>query len=307
MVMAHELTHALEDQHFQIEAWVKAARPNDDAELARESVLEGSAMAAMVEYLLQGTGRSLQDLPDIDPSMLIGDMEGTPMLQKAPPFLKDALVFPYLDGLNFSAAVLKPAGWSALSGVFAKPPVSTQQILHPALYRSGKAPAPVALPSMDKLLGADWAKLEDNTMGEFGWKEVLKQFLGQEKAEHLSPAWDGDRYLVYERKQTKSLVLVTRVRLTTEEQAKSFFAQYSEALGKKHEKRTDESRQSGFLSFETLEGGVFFRCVARECVTLEGADRAVFNKLNKELDWDALPEPTKQAGRRPTERVPVVN
>jgi hypothetical protein len=73
MVMAHELTHALQDQHFKIDNWVKAARPNDDAELARESVLEGSAMAAMVDYLLQGTGRSLQDLPDIDPSMLVGD------------------------------------------------------------------------------------------------------------------------------------------------------------------------------------------------------------------------------------------
>src|ERR1700730_3497675 len=53
MVMAHELTHALQDQHFRIEDWAKAARPNDDAELARESVLEGSAMAAMVDYLLQ--------------------------------------------------------------------------------------------------------------------------------------------------------------------------------------------------------------------------------------------------------------
>jgi len=73
MVMAHELTHALQDQHFRIDNWVKAARPNDDAELARESVLEGSAMAAMVDYLLAGTGRSLQDLPDIDPSMLVGD------------------------------------------------------------------------------------------------------------------------------------------------------------------------------------------------------------------------------------------
>ncbi len=84
-VMAHELTHALEDQHFEIESWVKAARPNDDSELAREAVLEGSAMAAMVEYLLQGSGRSLQDLPDIDPAMLIGDMDETPMLKKAPP------------------------------------------------------------------------------------------------------------------------------------------------------------------------------------------------------------------------------
>src|ERR1700676_3280033 len=101
MVMAHELTHALQDQHFQIENWAKAARPNDDAELARESVLEGSAMVAMVEYLLQGSGRSLKDLPDIDPAMLIGDMAGTPMLQKAPPFLKDALVVPFLDRLNF--------------------------------------------------------------------------------------------------------------------------------------------------------------------------------------------------------------
>src|SRR5580698_6655175 len=244
MVMAHELTHALQDQHFQIEDWAKAARPNDDAELARESVLEGSAMAAMVDYLLQGTGRSLQDLPDIDPSNLIGDMESTPMLKKAPPFLKDALIFPYLDGLNFSAAVLRPEGWSALPGIFAKPPVSTQQILHPALYKSGKIPPKVTVPSMDKEVGPDWAKLEDNIMGEFGWKEVLKQFLGEEKAEHLSPAWDGDRYLVYERKQTKSLVLVTRLRLATEDPAKSFFGQYSEALEKKHEKRTDESRRS---------------------------------------------------------------
>src|SRR5437879_1299634 len=134
-VMAHELTHALEDQHFQIEAWEKAARPNDDGELARESVLEGSAMVAMVEYLLQGSGRSLQDLPDIDPSMMIGDMADTPLLKKAPPFLKDALIFPYLDGLTFSAAILKPSGWEGLSRVFAKPPVSTQQILHPALYK----------------------------------------------------------------------------------------------------------------------------------------------------------------------------
>src|SRR5579859_2511110 len=121
MVMAHELTHALQDQHFKIDNWVKAARPNDDAELARESVLEGSAMAAMVDYLLQGTGRSLQDLPDIDPSMLVGDMDSTPMLKKAPPFLRDALIFPYLDGLNFSAAIVRPKGWGALDGVFAKP------------------------------------------------------------------------------------------------------------------------------------------------------------------------------------------
>lgn len=293
MVMAHELTHALEDQHFQIETWAKAARPNDDAELAREAVLEGSAMAAMVEYLLQGSGRSLQDLPDIDPAMLIGDMADTPLLKKAPPFLKDALIFPYLDGLTFSAAVLKPSGWEGLSTIFTKPPVSTQQIMHPALYASGKVPAPVTLPTMERALGADWAKLDENVLGEFGWKEVLKQFLDEPRAKALSAAWDGDRYAVYEQKQGKRLLLITRERLASEEQAQRFFGQYSEALEKKREKRSNFFRKPDFFSFDTPDGSVFLRCFERECVTLEGGDRALFLKLNKELLWPPVPEVPK--------------
>src|SRR5271156_511834 len=128
MVMAHELTHALQDQHFQIEDWAHAARPNDDAELARESVLEGSAMAAMVDYLLNGTGHSVEDLPAIDPSVFAGDMSKSPSMKKAPPFLRDSLIFPYLAGLSFSAAILKPNGWSSMAKIFSSPPVSTQQI-----------------------------------------------------------------------------------------------------------------------------------------------------------------------------------
>ena len=266
-----------------------SSAPNDDAELARESVLEGSAMAAMVDYLLQGTGRSLQDLPDIDPSMLIGDMESTPMLKKAPPFLKDALVFPYLDGLNFSAAVLKPKGWSALSGIFANPPASTQQILHPALYLEGKTPPKVTLPSMDKDVGTDWSKLEENIMGEFGWKEALRQFLGEERATPVSSTWNGDRYAVYEQKKTKRLLLIARLDLATEADAARFFTAYSETLKKKYEKRTGEDGQRELLSFDTADGGVFLRCVAAACVTLEGGDRALFEKLNSKLEWSALP------------------
>jgi hypothetical protein len=289
MVMAHELTHALQDQHFHIDDWEKAARPNDDSELARESVLEGSAMAAMVDYLLAGTGRSLQDLPDIDPSMLIGDMESTPMLKKAPPFLKDALIFPYLDGLNFSAAIVRPDGWGALSGVFAKPPISTQQILHPALYRSGKVPPKVELPTMEKELGPEWTKLEDNIMGEFGWKEVLKQFLGDEKAAAVSPGWSADRYIVYEQKKTKRLLLIARLDLATESYTLQFFSAYSSALDKKYSQRTGESNEHRFLSFETGDGGVFFRCVGTSCVSLEGGDRSLFEKLDKQLNWSPAP------------------
>jgi hypothetical protein len=296
MVMAHELTHALQDQHFKIDNWVKAARPNDDAELARESVLEGSAMAAMVDYLLQGTGRSLQDLPDIDPSMLVGDMESTPMLKKAPPFLRDALIFPYLDGLNFSAAIVRPKGWDALSGVFAKPPVSTQQIMHPATYFSFRVPPKADLPSLDKELGVDWVRLEDNLMGEFGWKEVLKQFLNEERATPLAAAWSSDRYILFEQKKTKKLVLIARLDLADERITSRFFATYSEALTKKYDKRTNEKSEGSFLTFTTPDGGVFFKCLQRSCVSLEGADRALFNKLNSGIHWEAA-DPAKVGDR----------
>jgi len=303
MVMAHELTHALQDQHFKIDNWVKAARPNDDAELARESVLEGSAMAAMVDYLLQGTGRSLQDLPDIDPSMLVGDMESTPMLKKAPPFLRDALIFPYLDGLNFSAAIVRPKGWDALSGVFAKPPISTQQIMHPATYFSFRVPPKADLPPLDKDLGSDWTRLEDNLMGEFGWKEVLKQFVGEDRATPLAAAWSSDRYILFEQKKTKKLVLIARLDLADERAASRFFTAYSDALVKKYEKRTAEKKEEDFLAFDTPDGGVFFKCVQMSCVSLEGADRALFDKLNSGLHWDTA-GPSKVTDRTTVQRRP---
>ena len=305
-VMAHELTHALEDQHFHIEGWAKAARPNDDAELARESVLEGSAMAAMVDYLLKDAGHSLRDLPDFDPSAMVGDLAETPMLKKAPSFLKDALVFPYIDGLNFSSAFLKDGGWSALPAVFAKPPSTTQQIMHPELYRAGKVPAAMVLPSMEKALGNGWVKLEDNTMGEFGWKEVLKQFAGDSEAAPSAAWWDGDRYVVYEQRGTKRLLLITRVRFASEEQTAGFFRDYSKALQKKHEERSGVSRQANFLSFDTPDGGVFLRCKATECVTLEGGDRAAFASLNSLIHWDAAPEAPRTAMRSERELTGLV-
>ncbi len=158
MVMSHELTHALEDQQFQIEPWVKAARPNDDAELARESVLEGSAMAAMLDYLLRDKGLKLRDLPDIDPELFVGDLSQTPMLKKAPPFIKDSLMFPYFSGLTFSMTVLKTEGWNGFASVFAKPPANTQQIMHPELYRAGKIAPAIKLELPEDFPGKPWTK-----------------------------------------------------------------------------------------------------------------------------------------------------
>jgi hypothetical protein len=296
MVMSHELTHALMDQQFQIEPWAHAARPNDDAELAREAVLEGSAMAAMLDYILKDKGLKLRDLPEIDPSLFVGDLTDTPQLKKAPPFIKDSLMFPYFSGLTFSLTILRADGWNGFAGVFARPPANTQQIMHPALYREGKTPATLKVDLPEGVPGGDWKKLEENSMGEFGWKEVLKQFLDEDLAKRIAAGWDSDDYATYEQAGSKRLMLFTRIRFTTEEGASQMFAEYAEALGRKYSERRRVSREEKSLAFDTAGGGVFLRCWGRECVTLEGGEREQFAKWVKKLGWPQnSPEPVRRA------------
>lgn len=298
MVMSHELTHALEDQHFDIEPWVKAARPNDDAELARESVLEGSAMAAMLEYQLQGTGIKLKDLPDFDasiPAALVGDLSDTPMLKKAPPFIKDSLIFPYFNGLTFSLAVLKSGGYPAFRGVFARPPANTQQIMHPDLYFANRTPPPLKLDLPAVGPGEGWTLLEENSLGEFGWREVLKQFLDDESAKPAAASWDGDVYATFEEKGSKKLMFFARVRLADRAAANRFYSLYSEALEKKHVDHSRVTRGSHFYSFDSAQGNVYLRCEARECIALEGGTSGVFLQWLGKLGWPLLPESPKNA------------
>ena len=209
-------------------------------------------------------------------------------------------MFPYISGMRFSAYVLKPGGWSSLSALFAKPPLSTQQILHPELYKAWKVPKVVVVPSFEKSLGKDWVKLEDDTMGELGWREVLKQFLDEKRAMSLAEKWEGDHYIVYEHKQTKKLVLATRISLASEETASRFLGQYSEALEKKYAERDHLLRRPDYFSFDTPDGGVFLRCYGTDCITLEGADRKVFAQWNSELKWPPLPEPGQKPEADPT-------
>jgi hypothetical protein len=294
MVMAHELTHALEDQHFDIEPWVHAARPNDDAEMARESVLEGSAMAAMLEYELKGKGLKLRDLPEFDPSVFVGDLADTPVLKKAPPFIKDSLMFPYFSGLTFSMSVLKSGGWPAFSAVFARPPANTQQILHPEMYFANRAPTPLKVELPAAAPGENWVLMEENSLGELGWKEVLKQFLDEERAKETAAGWDGDAYASFEQKNSKHLMLFARIRLSDIVAASRFFTEYADALERKYPGRTDVSRRPNFLTFQSAEGSVFLRCSGRECISLEGGSSGVFLQWTAKLNWRLIPEAPQQ-------------
>ena len=292
-VMSHELTHALEDQSFRIDDWIKAARPNDDAELARDSVSEGSAMAAMVDYQMLDQHIGVRELPDVTLLIRAGaitEMDKDPNLAKAPIYIRDELLFPYLAGTGFTQEFLKAhSGWKDIHLVFENPPVSTQQILHPDLYLNGTKPVAATLPTWKGVVPENWKLLEENTMGEFGVGEVLKQFRKENSEDPLSTAWKGDRYAVFEDAKSKTTPLVFRLVLDSPEDAARFFGQYSEALELKHSGRTNLLRRPNYFQFQTDSGGVFLRCVANTCLTVENATRETYDKIDKAIGWDPAP------------------
>ena len=288
-VMSHELTHALQDQHFHIDKWSDAAKPNDDAELARDAVLEGSAMAAMVDYQLGGKG-SIRDLGDFDPTLLMGDVDISPELSKAPKVLQDELLFPYLSGIRFTQHVLKASsGWPDFYKVFQRPPASTQQIMHPELYLQDVEPPKIKLPNAKRFLPADWKKLDENNMGEFGLQEILKQFIAKDRATQLAASWSADRYALLENQKDKRTLLVFQIRLANDAAAARFFGAYSELLELKYDQRTNLMRRPNFFSFDTPEDGVFLRCLGSDCLILESGTRMLYDRLTAELGWPAGP------------------
>lgn len=305
IVMAHELTHALQDQHYHLDPWRDAAKPNDDAEAARDAVLEGSATAAMIDYGLREQGTNLDAVAgtSMKLSTLLGEMDSSsPQLMKAPAFLRDSLVFPYGAGADFCMAVYRArGGWSGFDAIFQKPPVSTQQILHPGLYFRGVTPLAVTLPDLTKNLPNGWKALDSNIMGEFGLQEVLKQFLPEDRAANLAPFWAGDRYTIYEKKdkkdgkETREDLLVFRIATSNDANAALLFSGLSDLLDHKYAKHENLVRRPNFVSFNTDEGGVFLRCVNAECVSLEGGDLKLFDALVRAMDWLSNPTATSPA------------
>jgi hypothetical protein len=290
VIMAHELTHALQDQYFHVEKWEEEVKANDDAQLARESVLEGSAMIAMYDYLLRSTGKTTRDITDFDPGMLIGDTNDSPELAQAPMVIQDEITFPYLPGATFVQRALKEwDGWHDFHRLFENPPASTQQILHPDLYFRGVMPARVDLTPITKVVPRGWKKLDENVLGEFAVDEILKQFLGKERADKIAPSWSGDRYAVYQRESGMQTLLLIRLKLADEPAATRFFEAYRNLLEKKDEKRTAVSRRQNFFSFNTPDGGIFLRCKGDECLIAEGATREIFDAMTGALHWPPAP------------------
>ena len=301
-IMAHELTHALQDQYFDLEKWLKEVRTNDDALLARTAVAEGSATAVMLEYLLAPQGKQVQDLSDAEELVragLLGQLETESAFGQAPRYLREALIFPYLDGVSFTQRFLALHGWKTFDTVFKNPPASSQEILHPEKYFDGARREAVSLPDLSKLVPPGWKRLDENVAGEFTTAAILKEFLDEKTATSSArPSrnfgtigasdWSGDRYQVFENTAAGRTMVVFRTRWATPSAAQQFFEDYTRLLPKKYRRLQKTSSRPNRFVARTEDLGVFVRARGREVLVVEGAGPATFAKIERAV-W-----PTKK-------------
>jgi hypothetical protein len=198
-VIAHELTHALADQNFDIDALQDAVKSNDDRDLALSALIEGEATLTMLGAQMDDwDGRAIREVPAsrLDRMfsflMPLMPLAGGASLREAPVILSETMIFPYLRGLVFCAHLTNAGGWSALDAAYREPPLSTEQVLHPEKYRDRPDP-PTAVDLGPLDAGCGWTEVGRNVVGEMQLGVMLRPY--DRKA---APGWDGDRFAVFE-------------------------------------------------------------------------------------------------------------
>ncbi|MGZ3443292.1 MAG: hypothetical protein ACXVDD_27415, partial [Polyangia bacterium] len=151
--LAHEIEHALQDQHFDLKKFATPIKDDGDRQLGHSALVEGDATAVMLEFQAQSMGLPPDQLGELIAQMgkqlLSGSFGNTPQFDKAPPFVKETLMFPYLTGLLFVESVRRSSPWPKVDDIFKSPPESTEQVMHPEKYANKEhptriTPAPIA-------------------------------------------------------------------------------------------------------------------------------------------------------------------
>jgi hypothetical protein len=227
--LGHELTHALQDQYFNIEAELKKYKGNSDRGLAYKAIVEGDATLSGFSVV---TGRVDDEtidyfnshLQDIVP-VFMGRMEGKPRAMTYP------FIFQYTEGARFVAEAYHRKQWAGVNALFTGPPLSTQQIMHPELYFDHPTPAlTVKLAGYEKVLH-DWKKIDEDTLGELMLKIMLERTMGEDTPYvEASTKWAGDRIVALQK--GKSLTVLWMITFRSAGDADNFAQLYSGILDK---------------------------------------------------------------------------
>jgi hypothetical protein len=209
VTFAHEYTHALQDQNFNLKGLALDQIGEGDRSLARLSLVEGDATLLMSYW-------AAANLSQAETLQMFGESlnpEATKILTDMPAALRESLLFPYTSGLQFVQGLQTTGGWMAVDDAFARPPASTEQVLHPDKYAANEAPVAVSLPKdLASRLGAGWKVGLEDTLGEFSLKVWLANAGGGKAAataQGASAGWGGDRVALLDGPDSATAVAIS--------------------------------------------------------------------------------------------------
>ncbi len=192
LTLAHELTHALEDQHFGLDS---DDDPNDDRAIARAALHEGTATEVMSRYATEYL--SISEL------LAAGSGGDT---SKLPEYVERTLLFPYLEGQKFIQTFMGQqsfgvgGSWGPVDSLIAgKPPVSSEQILHPRGYAVGDEPKSVVMPDVVGAAGKQWRRVDRSGVGEFDLRQLF-EIVGGKPDTDAAAGWGGGEFELWRRR-----------------------------------------------------------------------------------------------------------
>jgi hypothetical protein len=225
VVLAHELTHALQDQHFGLKKLPLEIKTNDDRAAAASALVEGDATLVMSEFMLSNLSRQM-----VKDNLLATFTQNMKQLETAPRFLREMLVFPYLRGQEFCAALFGNGGYEAVSKAYANPPTSTAQILHPQKYLATPREEPIVVDWRATTVQGE-KPIADNVVGEMGLRILFGEWLDAATGERAAAGWRGDRYLYF----AGGEALVWKTVWASAGEAAEFFAAEKQLLEKRYQ------------------------------------------------------------------------
>jgi len=275
-VLAHELTHALQDQSFGLDKWLKKGSEDldtkrdlkpaditkDENSEARQAVTEGQAMVVLIDYMLAPMHRTVANSPEVvqmmNDSMATGSADSK-IYQNAPVFMKEALTFPYRYGVEFEAEVLREQGKDkAFTATFQNPPQTSREIMEPQTYISGEHLAPLPLPDF-KHIFKNYDRFDIGAIGEFDVAVLAEQYAGLETSKRIYPNWRGGYYYSVHPKGNPAtpLQLVFVSKWATAKSADQFAAIYARGMQQRYKKvnaAVDSNLPADLKDLRTLGG-----------------------------------------------------
>lgn len=277
ITLVHELTHAAQDQNYELSTLPLEDETNDDLILALKSAIEGDASAVGWKWQFKDQFESVIGM--INEQYKGGQLPGK--ANKLPAYLKLGLTFPYGHGTDFIIKTLKGTGGELkdVSRIFKDLPISSEQILHPAKYYEERDHPTLVLLDAEKVLGGGWKESLHNVHGEFGVKVLLREFRSDKLrlpvVDKAAAGWDGDRYVILE-DADKHTAYVWVSTWDSEDDAKEFLEAYAWALQKKLKLPVGEEAVEDRL--EIAESDVLLERRGSDVLVIDGLPAALRRK-----------------------------